>query len=379
MEHAHGLDPGARRADHGPEPRRGRDHATYAAPGRRRRRPPAGAHRPLPRGQRGDRIDLRAGLRLRARARRVDDGGRRPPHRRRDRGGPDGAAANRHGDRHRGRPRPRAARREAGRPGLLLPLLVRGAGLAAGHRRGQRADGGHAALLARLARARPQYRPPLAPAHPALGPDDQGSHLHADRRHRGRAHHLVARDARRGAQLGLPLHVDARHDVHPPGAPLAPARLGGRRVHGVRGRSRGERGRRASDHVRDRRAARPHRVHARRAVRVHGSEPGSDRQRRLRPAPERRVRRRARLDPAAHPAQPATAPATVADRAVPGGMRHRRMAQSRPGDLGGPRRAPALRVVQAHVLGRDGPGRQAGEDSRRPGARSHLGAPPPRR
>ena len=54
-----------------------------------------------------------------------------------------------------------------------------------------------------------------------------------------------------------------------------------------------------------------------------GAQPGSDRQRRLRPAPERRVRRGARLDPAAHPAQPAPAPATVADRAVPGGVRHR--------------------------------------------------------
>ena len=100
--------------------------------------------------------------------RRVVDGGQRPPHGRRHRGGPDRPAANGHGDRHRGRPRAGAARGEAGRPGLLLPLLVRGAGLAAGHRRGQRADGGHAALLARLARARPQYRPPLAPAHPAV-------------------------------------------------------------------------------------------------------------------------------------------------------------------------------------------------------------------
>ena len=34
-------------------------------------------------------------------------------------------------------------------------------------------------------------------AHPALGAGDQGSHLHADRRHRGRPHHLAARDARR--------------------------------------------------------------------------------------------------------------------------------------------------------------------------------------
>ena len=181
----------------GPSRGEDRDHTPYAAPGRRRRRPPARAHRPLPRGRRGDRAGLRAGLRLRARPRRVVDGGQRPPHGRRHRGGPDRPAANGHGDRHRGRPRAGSPRREAGRPGLLLALLVRGAGLAAGHRRGQRADGGHTALLARLARARPQCRPPLAPAHPALGPGDQGSHLHADRRHRGRPHHLAARDARR--------------------------------------------------------------------------------------------------------------------------------------------------------------------------------------
>ena len=108
--------------------------------------------------------------------------------------------------------------------------------------------------------------------------------------------------------------------------------------------------------------------HAGRAVRVRGREPGADRQRRLRPAPERRLRRGARLDSAAHPAQRAAAAAPVADRPVAGGVRDRGLAQSRPGDLGGARRAPALRVVQAHVLGRARPRGEAGRDPRRPEA-----------
>ena len=86
-------------------------------------------------------------------------------------------------------------------------------------------------------------------------------------------------------------------------------RLGGRRVHAVRRRPRAERGRRAADHVRHRRAPRPDGVDARRPLRLRRRAAGADRQRRLRPAPERRLRRRARLDPAAHPAQPAPAAA----------------------------------------------------------------------
>ena len=57
----------------------------------------------------------------------------------------------------------------------------------------------------------------------------------------------------------------------------------------------------APDHVRDRRPARPHRVDAGRPLRLCGRQPGADRQRRLRPAPERRLRRGARLDPSPHP------------------------------------------------------------------------------
>ena len=97
-----------------------------------------------------------------------------------------------------------------------------------------------------------------------------------------------------------------------------------------------------------------------------GAQPGADRQRRLRPAPERRLRRRARLDPAAHPAQPAAAAAAVADRPGAGRVRDRGLARARPGHLGGARRAAALRLVEAHVLGRAGPRRQAGRDPRRP-------------
>ena len=91
---------------------------------------------------------------------------------------------------------------------------------------------------------RPHPRPPLARPDPALGAHDQGPDLHADRRDGRRADDLAARDAGRRAQLGLPLHLDARHDLHAAGAALAQPRLGGRRVHAVRRRPRADRGRR---------------------------------------------------------------------------------------------------------------------------------------
>ena len=74
------------------------------------------------------------------------------------------------------------------------------------------------------------------------------------------------------------------------------------------------------------------------------------------------------------PPQPAHAAAAVADRPEPGGVRHAGVAESRPGHLGGPRRAAALRVLEADVLGRARPRREAGSRSaatrrsRRPGA-----------
>src|SRR4029077_5077123 len=83
---------------------------------------------------------------------------------------------------------------------------------------------------------------------------------------------------------------------------------------------------------------------------------------RLRPAPERRVRCRARLDPPAQPAQPAAAPGALAGGAGPGGVRDEGLEEARPGDLGGARQAAALRLLEADVLGGDGPRLEARGD-----------------
>ena len=61
------------------------------------------------------------------------------------------------------------------------------------------------APLAALARPRRVPRPPVARRPAALGAHAQGPHLRADRRDRRRRDDLAARDARRRAQLGLPL------------------------------------------------------------------------------------------------------------------------------------------------------------------------------
>ncbi len=106
-------------------------------------------------------------------------------------------------------------------------------------------------------------RPPLARLPAAFGVDAQGPYLRPHWRDGSRRDHLAARDARRRAQLGLPLLLDARRDLHAVGPARAGARLGGRRLHAVRRRSPARRGRRAADHVRHRRRARPDRAGAR--------------------------------------------------------------------------------------------------------------------
>ena len=113
--------------------------------------------------------------------------------------------------------------------------------------------------------------------------------------------------------------------------------------------------------------------------RVRRRPPGAGRQRRLRPAPERRLRRRPRLDPPAHPAQPAPPPPAVADRPVPGRVRDGRVARAGPGHLGGARQAAALRVVEADVLGRARPGGEAGRHPRRRRPPRRRGGRPPTR
>ena len=155
--------------------------------------------------------------------------------------------------RHRGDPRPGPPHASGRRAGVLRPLLGRGARHAGRRRRCGGEDRQHDTLLARVAGSRSHSGPSLPGPDPALGTHDQGLDLHAYGRDGRRADDVAAGDPGWGAQLGLPLHLDARHDVHAAGAALAEPRLGGRRVHAVRGRRRTDRGRLAADHVRDRR------------------------------------------------------------------------------------------------------------------------------
>ena len=100
---------------------------------------------------------------------------------------------------------------------------------------------------------------PVAELPRAQRADAQGPELRADRRDHGRRHHVAAGDARRRAQLGLPVHLDPRLRVHALGPVHARLRLGGDRVLRLR-HADASRHRRPADHVRDRRRARPHRA-----------------------------------------------------------------------------------------------------------------------
>jgi hypothetical protein len=64
-------------------------------------------------------------------------------------------------------------------------------------------------FLAEVAAAGAGRRSSLPAGPGAVGVGDQGPHLHADRGDRGCADHVAAGDARRRAQLGLPVHMDA--------------------------------------------------------------------------------------------------------------------------------------------------------------------------
>ncbi len=99
-----------------------------------------------------------------------------------------------------------------------------------------------------------------------------------------------------------------------------------------------------------------------------GARPGADRQRGLQPEPARRLGRGAgQLLPAHQVARP-PARAHLADPQEAGRGRHRALEGARPGPVGGARRAQALHLVQAHVLGRAGPRRAPGRDPRGEGA-----------
>ncbi len=147
----------------------------------------------------------------------------------------------------------------------------------------------------------------------------------------------------------------------------------------VRRRHGAQRGRLAADHVRDQGPEGAHRVDARPPQGLRGRASGARRQRRLQPAPERRLRRGARLGlPALQEARPHPR-AAVAGADRPGAVRGAGVEGTRPGDLGGARRAPPLRLLQADVLGGDGSRRAAGRTPRRAASRRRSGRRSPTR
>ncbi len=228
-------------------------HAPPLADGLRRRARPA-AHAAL-RQRDGQRPHgVRPDLRLRARAGEMGVRGRglrgvpRDVRRSRSHAEP----AERPAARHRGLDRARAHDDARRRRRLRRAELERaqGPGVLRGRLQAARA---HGRLLARMARPGRVPRPSLARLPAAQRADAEGSRLRADRCDVRRRHDVAARDARRRAQLGLPLLLGARLDVHALGALHARLRLGGRRL--LRVHRRGLRRRRPAGHVRDRRRA----------------------------------------------------------------------------------------------------------------------------
>ena len=131
---------------------------------------------------------------------------------------------------------------------------------------------------------------------------------------RGRDH-LAARDPGRRAQLGLPLLLGPRLDVHALGPALARLRVGGQRLLLLHAGGRAVR--RPAGDVRHPGRARADRGHARPPLGLRQRPPGADRQRRLQPAPARRVGHDAGLDlPAREVARPPARAPLAADRAA---------------------------------------------------------------
>ncbi len=335
--------------------RRPRRTARQRGPDRRRPQPPRGGAdarppRPLPRGSLRDRAGLRGPPRLRAQDDRLGPrrrARRRHRCRRRDPAPPPG----RHG--------PRARRRRADlghaaarprRERLLRADLVRRRAPAGPRRRCRQADLRHGPGLAPLAGAGQVPRPSLARRAAALGADAEGADVRADRRDGRGADDLAPGDARRRAQLGLSLHLDPRRDLRALGPARARPRRRGQGLHGIR-RAGDRRRRRPPDHVRDRRREGADRVDPRPPQRLPRLAAGPDRQCRLLAAPERRLRRPARLDLHSLAGARRRQRRALDDRLPAGRGGDGDLGAARPGDLGGARRAEALPVVEADVLG----------------------------
>ena len=278
---------------------------------------------------------------------------RRPARRRGSRrpGGPRGRPARGRG--------PRARRRLRGDGGSARRLLADLAPVvpprAAGRRR-RRRHRRHRGLVDRLVGAL-HLRGAVARAGHALAAHPQGAHLRAHGRAGRGPDDLAARAAGRGAQLGLPLLLAARRRTHARGADVRRLRGRGRglaRLAAARGRRRP---RRPADHVRGRRRAPPGRVRARLARRLRGLAPGARRQRGLRAASARRVRR----GPGRHGRRPrpgrGARPHRLAHPAPHHGLAGVELARARRGHLGGARPAAPVHALEGDGLGRRRPRR----------------------
>ena len=213
----------------------GRPGARAAHP---RARAGAGPDRAVRRGRGRARARLRPALRVRRHAGDVvARGAREPRDRARGRRRPARAPDLRRRARARRRRRRRDAHAARGRGLLLRPRLGRpGAQRPRVARRRLGAGRGDGRVLARMAGRRALPRPPLARPPAALGADAQGADLRANRRHGGGADDVVAGDPGRRAQLGLPLHVDPRRDLHAVGDAHARLRPRGALVRRLRAR-----------------------------------------------------------------------------------------------------------------------------------------------
>ena len=125
---------------------------------------------------------------------------------------------------------------------------------AAARRRLRRARAHHRAS-GRSGSARSTYDGDVARRRAALADHAEGADLRPDRRDRRRADHVAARADRRRAQLGLPLLLAARRDVHALLAHDRGVHRGGVRVARLAAARGGRRPRAPADHVRRRRAS----------------------------------------------------------------------------------------------------------------------------
>ena len=360
LGHAERLDHRSRRPAHGAVAPRGR--ALEDAPPRAdrlRRRARAAAHRPLRQRRGAGRHGLRADVRLRTPPGRVGLQRRGLPAGRRPRPGarPRAHADHRPPHRLRGWPRDGPHAAQGGRVPLLRAVVER-APAAEDLRGGLRPARVDRAPLAALAGPRPVPRPSLAGLPAAQRADAEGADLRPHRGARGRGHDLAAGDARRPAQLGLPLQLGPRRDLRAVGALHPRLRLGGQRLLLVH-RRRGRAGQGAAGPVRRRRRAElPEQeldlegYEGARPVRV-GNAAYQQRQHDVWGAVLDSVylhtKSRDRLDERIWPILVQQVESALAA-----------LARAGPGHLGGARRAAALHVVEAHVLGGGRPRRPPG-------------------